>query len=117
MEIGGIPPRSVDNSMRCSQILSYCKHQCKYPINTANSYDSNGITFIPTLALGAKKQKLPKFCLHAFSWDPLSISEHIIYCSKDILRQSQRHWNHKKWCGIDGDIQEISLTIMNHGGE
>src|SRR5258708_27120397 len=23
MEIGGIPPRSVNNSMRCSQILSY----------------------------------------------------------------------------------------------
>ena len=69
------------------------------------------------LTLEAEKWKLLKFCLHAFSQDPLSILECIIYHSKDILKQSQCCQNRKKQCGIDGDIQEISLTIMNHGGE
>jgi len=54
-------------------------HYCLYParLNTVNSYDSNGVTLIPTLALEAEKQKLPKICLHAFSWDPLNTPEHI----------------------------------------
>ena len=38
---------------------------------------------------------------------------------KIFLRQSQHCWNcnRRKQCGIDGDIQEINLMIMNHGGE
>src|SRR5260370_22817739 len=46
-----------------------------------------------------------------------SASRSVLYIvRKTFLRRSQRRWNHKKRCGIDGDIQEISLTIMNHGG-
>src|SRR5258708_7435810 len=52
----------------------------------ASTYDSNDITFIPTLALEAEKRKLPMFCLHAFSRDLLSISERIIHRSKDIFK-------------------------------
>src|SRR5258708_21377338 len=46
-----------------------------------------------------------------------SASRSVLYIvRKTFLRRSQRRWNRKKRCGIDGDIQEISLTIMNHGG-
>src|SRR5260221_9730973 len=46
-----------------------------------------------------------------------SASRSVLYIvRKTFLRRSQCRWNRKKRCGIDGDIQEISLTIMNHGG-
>src|SRR5260221_7506364 len=34
----------------------------------------------------AKKWKLPKCCLHAFSWDPLSALERTICHSKEIFK-------------------------------
>src|SRR5258705_2653152 len=37
MELSQIPPRSVDNSMRCSQILSYCVLQSVLPMLPTNS--------------------------------------------------------------------------------
>src|SRR5260221_11036475 len=47
---------------------------------------------------------------------PLASRSVLYIVRKIFLRRSQRRWNRKKRCGIDGDIQEISLTIMNHGG-
>src|SRR5258708_17906993 len=54
--------------------------------NPINSYDSDGGILISISVLGDEKRKLPFFCLHAFSRNPLVVSGRIIYRWKDIFK-------------------------------
>src|SRR5258707_15186039 len=54
--------------------------------NPINSYNSDGGILISISVLGDEKRKLPFFCLHAFSRNPLVVSGGIIYRWKDIFK-------------------------------
>ena len=52
-----------------------------------------------------------------FSGSPEHIRTYYMSLERYFLRRLQCRWNNRKQCSIDGDIQEISLTNMIHGGE
>ena len=65
-----------------------------------NSYDSDGGILISISVLGDEKWKLPFFCLHAFSRDPLDVSGRFIYRWKDIFKGNTAQlesWETVQW--------------------
>src|SRR5260221_5187414 len=68
--------------------------------NPINSYDSDGSILISISVLGDEKQKLPFFCSHAFSRNPLVVSGRIIYRWKDIFKGNTAQlesWETVQW--------------------
>src|SRR5258708_7763310 len=68
--------------------------------NPINSYDPDGGILISISVLGDEKRKLPFFCLHAFSRNPLVVSGRIIYRWKDIFKGNTAQlesWETVQW--------------------
>src|SRR5258707_15343526 len=65
-----------------------------------NSYDSDGGILISISVLVDEKRKLPFFCLHAFSRDPLEVSGRFIYLWKDTFKGNTAQlesWETVQW--------------------
>src|SRR5258708_25811701 len=58
------------------------------------------VSLFPYLFWGTRNRKLPFFCLHAFSWNPLVVSGRIIYRWKDIFKRNTAQlesWETVQW--------------------
>src|SRR5260221_10142194 len=98
------PTQPVLRAGECHQ--GFLKYDILLPYKTRELYWKDKIQIfrsgilISISVLGDEKRKLPFFCLHAFSRDPLDVSGRFIYRWKDIFKGNTAQlesWETVQW--------------------